>query len=345
MKLAPLVSLALLAFPAFAFAQGALAPTGAPSMSMRTLEQVEPRRPLGLPGQLNTTPLIITAAGSYVLQGHLTVGSGDGIQIQADDVTLDLNGFTVTSTAETAGGCGIRLGSTNLTANRARIRNGRLYSPGYTAQFDVVVTFTGGGFTNALAPDHAGACTGVQLEELFVTGCQQGLDAGPDSTVTDCTVRYLPGVGIRATTVRECAVADTGSTGIVATTVWRCQSQPFSVDTAIIATTVSGSSGIAHDLIPTSGNGIEATGTVTDSFGTAFAPLACGIKAADAIRCFGNASSGDGTGIQVSNTARFCFADGGPETAIVGPTLIACSHNYGSFPTTGARYLMPGANP
>jgi hypothetical protein len=342
MNLSPLVGLALLAFPAVASAQGTLSPpAGDPAASMRTLTQLEPRRPLGTPGQLNTTPLVITAPGSYVLQGNLTVAGGDGIQIRADDVTLDLNGFTVTSSAATAEGCGIRLGGTTVTAHRARIRNGRLFSPGYTAEVDLAVTFTGAGFTNAIAPDHAGACTGVQLEELFVTGCQQGLDAGPDSTATDCVVRFLPGVGIRATTVRDCAVADTGDSGIVADNVIRCQSEPLCEGPAILAHTVTASTGRSTDVIAAPGNGIEATGTVTDSFGTTLAPLACGIKAADAIRCFGNG----GTGIQVTHTARFCFGDGGAETAIVGPTLIACSNNFGSLPGTSMRYLMPGAAP
>src|SRR5262245_64219724 len=42
-------------------------------------------------------PFKITAPGSYKLTGNLVVPVGtDGIQIQALDVTLDLNGFSIT---------------------------------------------------------------------------------------------------------------------------------------------------------------------------------------------------------------------------------------------------------
>ena len=41
-------------------------------------------------------PYVITQSGSYRLSGNLTVPSGvDGIDINADNVTLDLNGFSI----------------------------------------------------------------------------------------------------------------------------------------------------------------------------------------------------------------------------------------------------------
>ena len=343
MKLAPLVSFALLAFPALASAQGTLTPpSAAPAPSMRSLDQIEPRRPLGTPNQLNTATLVISAPGSYVLQGNVTVAAGDAIQIRADDVTLNLNGFTIASTAGTAEGCGIRLGGTTATARRARLRNGRIYSPGYTFESGPPSVFTGGGFAQAVAPDHADACSDVLVEEVQISSGQGGIDAGPDSTVSDCMVRFVSSFAIRATTVRDSVVAMAGGPGIEATTVLRCQSETVGAEPAIRATTVTASTGICSTFDPFSGGGIIASGTATDSFGSDGTYDGVGLAAADAIRCFGSST---GTGIKVSNTARFCFGDGSTDTAIVGPTFIGCWYNYGTLPTTRTRYLMPDAAP
>ena len=86
--------LLLSALPVFsfsAFAQGSLTPPGAPAPTMKTLQQVEPRTPI------SALPFTISNSGSYYLTANLTGAAGsDGITILASDVTLDLNGFTMT---------------------------------------------------------------------------------------------------------------------------------------------------------------------------------------------------------------------------------------------------------
>ena len=83
------VALLLTALPCAA--QGPLSPPGAPAPTMKTLEQIEPRTPISSAGY------VISNSGSYYLTSNLTAGAGEvGITVSADDVTIDLNGFTLT---------------------------------------------------------------------------------------------------------------------------------------------------------------------------------------------------------------------------------------------------------
>jgi len=87
------ISIGLLVFVSVlnAFAQGPLVPPGAPAPMMKTLDQVEPRTPISSAGY------VISQSGSYYVTTNLTATSGQtGITVNADDVTIDLNGFTLT---------------------------------------------------------------------------------------------------------------------------------------------------------------------------------------------------------------------------------------------------------
>ena len=102
-----LLPLVLCLLPASIFAQGALTPLGAPSPTMKSLDQIEART------IISALPYTITASGSYYLTGNLTAtGSGAGITVSADNVTIDLNGFALI-----AGGSGTAyiLNSSNNT--------------------------------------------------------------------------------------------------------------------------------------------------------------------------------------------------------------------------------------
>src|SRR5687767_7720762 len=69
--------------------QGNLTPPGAPAPTMKTLDQIEPRIPIG------SVPFTINAPGSYYLTGNLNTATTNAIIIRASDVTLDLRGFTL----------------------------------------------------------------------------------------------------------------------------------------------------------------------------------------------------------------------------------------------------------
>ena len=94
-RIAPLLVLStLVLLTATAWAQGPLSPPGAPGQTMKSLAQIEPRTPI------ESLPYTISTPGSYYLAGNLTGVSGnDGIVIQADNVSVDLMGFTLSGTS------------------------------------------------------------------------------------------------------------------------------------------------------------------------------------------------------------------------------------------------------
>lgn len=100
-----------------AAAQGSLTPSSPPGPSMLTLSQVEPRTPVDAthtPGN-STVEFAITNAGSYFFTANLFGVSGKGgIGIYTNNVTLDLNGFSLLGAS--AGNVGIQAfsGTTNV---------------------------------------------------------------------------------------------------------------------------------------------------------------------------------------------------------------------------------------
>jgi hypothetical protein len=88
----------LAATAASTFAQGSLTPSGAPTPTMKSLDQVEPRIPIDsthTPGNGSNT-FTINSPGSYYLTGNVTGVSGkNGILISVSNVTIDLGGYTL----------------------------------------------------------------------------------------------------------------------------------------------------------------------------------------------------------------------------------------------------------
>jgi parallel beta-helix repeat protein len=80
-------------------AQGPLVPTNAPGLTMKTLDQVEARIPI------SSIPITLNNSGSYYLTAPLSMGSNlHGIQISADNVTIDLNGYSLVGTSNSHSG-------------------------------------------------------------------------------------------------------------------------------------------------------------------------------------------------------------------------------------------------
>jgi len=278
------------------FAQGSLTPPGAPAPTMKTLQQVEPRTPI------SSVPLTITQPGSYYLTANVTVSSGDAITIVANGVTLDLNGFTISSTAPVANGSGILISNFNSVLSDIIIYNGHISG---SVTNDGFGTYGGSGFNSGI--ESSGYAPGnVRVTGISVSGClQSGIDLDPSGStlVESCTVRNVGSFGIAAGTVKGSLALICGAEGIDGSHVSDCEGE---------------SSG--------SGDGIFAM-TAQNCTGRTYGGYGNGLSAMTAQNCYG-LSGGAGDGIHVTASANNCNGSASSANGISvtdGGVLIGCT--------------------
>jgi len=186
------------------------------------------------PGDTAGFPVTITASGSYRLTGELSVGSGavTAIEITADFVGVDLNGFsiagvttcsppsgTVTGCSNTGAGVGIQSSNTGVAIERGFVRN--MGSQGIevlgdgSAVTDVGVSSNGGngvqlGSTGIVRDCVSGrnggdgivVGAGSQVLQSLASGnAGDGIDAGSSSHIIDNHISENGSNGIRALSV------------------------------------------------------------------------------------------------------------------------------------------------
>lgn len=280
-----LLPLTLLALPALAFAQGQLTPPadaflgGAPKASMRSLDQLEPRLPLG---QIGTNGLLtITQPGSYVLMGNVAVTAGDGITIAADDVTLDLNGFTLSSSISPASGTAVRILGEH---QNIVVRNGHIRGSLKVDLSDA--SMSGSGFQNGVYCYQA--ALNCLVTDLTVNGVSShGIYLDGGSTIDRCVVSNCGGKGIVGQVVSNSSATACGERGIVGTTVGNSQG------TAVISIGIEASTAInctGQTTAVDSGIGLKAN-LATNCSG--FSPAGIGLWALrSATNCYGATNSG-----------------------------------------------------
>lgn len=173
--------------------QGTLTPPGAPAATMKTLDQLDAKLEKRTP--ISSLPFTISASGSYYLTANLTqVGTGAGITISADNVTVDLGGFTLSGTLSgTAAGISVPATHKNLQVSNGTIRN-----------------WNGGGIAASSITNSI--YRGLRLADNF----DNGLFAGAGALIVDCAAdNNIIGLNVGAgSTVRSCTLSNNLSTGI-----------------------------------------------------------------------------------------------------------------------------------
>ncbi|MCG8409214.1 MAG: right-handed parallel beta-helix repeat-containing protein [Phycisphaerales bacterium] len=155
-----------------------------------------------LPGS-GTATHVIDQPGSYFLAGNITGESGKhGIQINAQNVTLDLNGFALVGVPGSLDGIHIPGGSgLNINISNGTIRN-----------------WSGDGVDAGTGDSSPQA---IFLEGLrAVQNAGDGLATGSEVVVIGCRAALNMGGGIAVeggSIVRDCVCRDNGGDGILAT--------------------------------------------------------------------------------------------------------------------------------
>jgi hypothetical protein len=317
MKTSALVPFIVLASAVAAFAQGPLTPPpGAPAPLMKSLDQVEARTPL-VAGQAGVTvaptgEITITARGSYYLTGNLTTtGTTSCINVGSHNVTLDLNGFTISRTTGTeTGTAGILIAG--AAGQKVMIRNGFIVGGGIAAGFAAAIDTTDG-FSG-----------GVHVENVHCAKVRSGIILNYDearNSVRNCSVETSGGEGIRSEVVSDCTVRDTVGTGIFGQSVSNCH-------------VVQSSSTYAGSAIDYN-NG--AGSVVTNCYAISYASF--GIRAYSVTNSFARSTIGP-VALQATVATHCTAYRPGSGTAISATTAIGCHALDGNIVVTN-KYNMP----
>ncbi len=304
-------------------AQGSLTPPGAPAPTMKTLAQIEARTPI------SSAPFTISVPGSYYLTTNLTVSSGDAIAIATNGVTLDLNGFTLSSTANPAAGYGVRIntGLRNLAVLNGFIQGGVTNNAG---------TYGGPGFRYGIFyPSEAPLNT--RVVGVAVAGCQFSgiyLGSGESTVVESCTVRTVGSFGIVATTIKNSTASDCGSTAIYGNHVSDCRGQSSSA-TGLSAITALNCYGTSSGSI-----GLYAV-TAQDCYGASSSSSGTGLYAETAQNCYGTSNGGAGL---YTVTAQNCYGSSSSGTGLYATTALNCYGGSSSGTGLYAAYTAIGCS-
>jgi hypothetical protein len=280
---------------------------------MKSLDQVEARTAI-----TNSGAVTISQPGSYYLTRNIAVSTGDAVTIATNNVTLDLNGFTVSSTDPGAAFKAIALvGNSEIT-----IRNGFIQGGVTNNTFGV---YSGNGFGYGIS--YSGQTpVDVRIADVSISGCLYSgvyLSTLDRTIVQRCMVRTVGGSGIVAWRVSDSTAENCGSTAISAATVSDCYGSGNGTSDGIDGTTVDNSYGYSPG-----GFGVSAN-SAHNCYGQSVSGI--GIDANVAENCQGNATGSGATGISAL-TLQNCYGIGGSIGIESGGTAINC---YGSGTDSG----------
>ena len=210
------VCLTIVAAGAIVSHAGPLDPPGGPvSSTYKTLDEVEPRIPINAsntPGNATATFRIAQPGSYYLPESFTATPAKSGLFITADNVTIDLQGFTID-------------GNSNGTQG-INIADGR---KGVTIHSGAIVDFTSDGVRAPNAID-------THLRDLVVDSVGgAGIDIGNHSIVETCRVRTaVDGIlAAKNAIIRDCSVSFCSSNGITTgtgATITGCTSEFCTLD-------------------------------------------------------------------------------------------------------------------
>lgn len=211
-----------------AFAGPLLPPAGPIGPTSKTLNEVEPRIAVNesnTPGAGTTAVYKITAPGSYYLTGNVAATPGkNAIGIYANNVTLDLNGFTAEGIAGNTGAVILVAGDSSNPSGDPRgnvtIKNGTVRGGGGSGVLSQVGV-AGLRLSGITARNNANVGFSidgrVELENCSASdNGSHGFSLGNDAVVSDCIARSNGGDEFRAgsgVVFMNCVADNTGGSG------------------------------------------------------------------------------------------------------------------------------------
>lgn len=289
-----------------ALAQGPLTPPpGVPAPSMKTLEQIESRTaiPKSPAVPIAGPHFTITQPGSYYLTGNITVSTGDAIVVASDDVSLDLNGFTIRSALTDVDlGAGIRVSGQR---KQLSVRNGCIVSGSIVPENAAAIE--GVGFVVGIGPlteisDRISQLTVTDVQVRGIAGT--GISGQVETILTRCSAVSCGEIGMIGDIVRDCTAAQIGSIGILAGNATNSSAASISGTGFYVrenATNCHGR-GIVGTGLQVVGNASQCSGTSTNDMG-----FICQGNASD---CTGNSDGMYGWGLFCGGNATNCQGRG-----------------------------------
>lgn len=256
----------------------------------------------------------ISQPGSYYLTGSIQVASGHGIEITASNVTLDLKGFALISTAVTpASGNAINFAAwvSNIEIRNGHISGGAFRT--YTGPQSWNATFADAGWYSGIGDGFYTRVTGLLLSNLTIERCKYGVylngrGAGLDHITANSNA--IGGIRALGGTIFKCTAHENGGIGIDA----------------------GGGSVTNCTVISNSGYGINAQeGSVTSSNATSNGYV--GINASDSsvTNCTANYNGDDGIRASAGSVTNSQASSNFKSGIEVGVGVVAhCAASYNS---------------
>jgi hypothetical protein len=293
------VSTLLLCSSSSLFGQGSLTPPGAPAPTMKTLAQVEPRIAI-----TNSGPVTISRPGSYYLTTNISASFSTCINIVTNNVTIDLNGFSLLTSDPSPGSTGIYIinGLHDISVLNGHIVGGVTNNGG---------VYNGPGFFDGIYLNGGGR--NIKVSQVSVSGClYRGIiiGVGVTSTIEDCQVDTVGSYGLWATTIRNCMASGCGDTGIYGYEIVDCYCNNGSANPAISAIT-------AQNCYAMNTNGDALFAQTALNCYAYCTGSGRGLYALNASNCKSYSAAYYGL---VSSTSENCFSQSGGTSAAISTT-------------------------